>query len=99
MASTFTFNDGFAVTYATLLAFKSAIVFIPASAGTAIPNVFGLPIIKRKSCGPHFLEEKSLVSVSGSAFGGDGHIRFSYAASMDDLEKAMDFVEETLNEI
>ena len=47
----------------------------------------------------YFLEEKSLVAVSGSAFGGEGHIRFSYAASMDDLEKAMDFVEETLNEI
>jgi len=47
----------------------------------------------------YFLEEKSLVSVSGGAFGGEGHIRFSYAASMDDLEKAMDFVEETLNEI
>ena len=33
------------------------------------------------------------------AFGGAGHIRFSYAASDDDLVEAMDLVEETLNEI
>ena len=47
----------------------------------------------------YLLDEKSVVTVSGSAFGGEGHIRFSYAASIDDLCRAMDFVEETLNEI
>ena len=47
----------------------------------------------------YLLEEKAVVTVSGDAFGGEGHIRFSYAASDDDLRRAMDFVEETLNEI
>ena len=47
----------------------------------------------------YFLEEKSVVTVSGDAFGGEGHIRFSYAASDEDLRHAMDFVEEALNEI
>ena len=47
----------------------------------------------------YLLEKKSVVSVSGKAFGGEGHVRFSYAASNEDLKRAMDFVEETLNEI
>ena len=47
----------------------------------------------------YFLEEKSVVTVSGDAFGGEGHVRFSYAASDDDLTRAMDFVEEALTEI
>ena len=47
----------------------------------------------------YFLKEKSVVTVSGDAFGGEGHVRFSYAASDEDLRRAMDFVEETLNEI
>ena len=47
----------------------------------------------------YLLEKKSVVTVSGDAFGGSGHIRFSYAASKDDLRRAMDIVEETLNEI
>ena len=47
----------------------------------------------------YFLEKKNLVTVSGKAFGGEGHVRFSYAASNDDLRRAMDFVEESLNEI
>ena len=47
----------------------------------------------------YLLEKKSVATVSGDAFGGEGHIRFSYAASEDDLRRAMDFVEETLNEV
>jgi aspartate aminotransferase len=47
----------------------------------------------------YLLKEKSVVTVSGDAFGGEGHVRFSYAASDEDLRRAMDFVEETLNEI
>jgi len=47
----------------------------------------------------YLLEKKSVVTVSGDSFGGEGHVRFSYAASDDDLRRAMDFVEETLNEI
>jgi len=47
----------------------------------------------------YLLKEKSVVTVSGDAFGGEGHVRFSYAASNDDLRRAMDFVEDALNEI
>ena len=47
----------------------------------------------------YLLKEKSVVTVSGDAFGGEGHVRFSYAASDEDLRRAMDFVEETLKEI
>ena len=47
----------------------------------------------------YLLKEKSVVTVSGDAFGGEGHVRFSYAASDEDLRRAMGFVEETLDEI
>ena len=47
----------------------------------------------------YLLEEKSVITVSGEAFGAEGHVRFSYAASTDDLRRAMDFVEDALNEI
>tara|TARA_B110000438_G_C15772326_1_gene632478 strand:+ start:111 stop:1286 length:1176 start_codon:yes stop_codon:yes gene_type:complete len=47
----------------------------------------------------YLLEKKSLVSVSGKAFGSNGNIRFSYAASDKDLEQAMNLVEESLNEL
>ena len=47
----------------------------------------------------YLLKEKAVVTVSGDAFGGEGHVRFSYAASNDDLRRAMDFVEDALNEI
>ena len=47
----------------------------------------------------YLLEKKSLVTVSGSAFGGEGHIRLSYAASMEDLIRAMDRLNEAIEEI
>ena len=47
----------------------------------------------------YLLENKSLVSVSGNAFGSDGNLRFSYAASDDDLLRAMNLLDESLNEI
>ncbi|MBC8256453.1 MAG: pyridoxal phosphate-dependent aminotransferase [Candidatus Marinimicrobia bacterium] len=47
----------------------------------------------------YFLEQKSVVTVAGKAFGSDGNIRFSYAASDEDLARAMDLVEETLKEL
>ena len=47
----------------------------------------------------YLLEKKSVVTVSGTAFGGEGHIRFSYAASDDALRRAMDLLDETLNEV
>ncbi len=47
----------------------------------------------------YLLEQKSVVTVAGKAFGSDGNVRFSYAASDEDLARAMDLVEETLKEL
>jgi len=47
----------------------------------------------------YLLEQKSVVTVAGKAFGSDGNIRFSYAASDEDLSRAMDLLEETLTEL
>ena len=47
----------------------------------------------------YLLEQKSVVTVAGKAFGSDGNIRFSYAASDEDLSQAMDLLEETLTEL
>ena len=47
----------------------------------------------------YLLEHKAVVTVAGKAFGSDGNVRFSYAASDEDLARAMDLVEETLKEL
>jgi aspartate aminotransferase len=47
----------------------------------------------------YLLQNKSLVTVSGNAFGSDGNVRFSYAASEKDLSIAMDLLNESLIEI
>ena len=47
----------------------------------------------------YLLEQKAVVTVAGKAFGSDNNIRFSYAASDNDLEQAMDLVEEALKEL
>jgi len=47
----------------------------------------------------YLLEQKSVVTVAGRAFGSDENVRFSYAASDEDLARAMDLVEETLKEL
>jgi len=77
---------------------------IPGGAFYVFPNFSNYMGRDRKiSCSNdlsmYLLEKKSVVTVSGEAFGGDDHIRFSYAASEDDLQRAMNLLEETLNEI
>ena len=47
----------------------------------------------------YLLEQKSVVTVAGKAFGSDGNVRFSYAASDGDLSRSMDLLEETLTEL
>ena len=47
----------------------------------------------------YLLEQKAVVTVAGKAFGSDGNVRFSYAASDEDLARAMDLLEETLKEL
>ena len=59
----------------------------------------GRKITSSNDLSMYLLEEKSVVTVAGDAFGGEGHVRFSYAASDEDLRRAMGFVEESLDEI
>ena len=47
----------------------------------------------------YLLEQKAVVTVAGKAFGSDSNVRFSYAASDEDLSRAMDLLEETLTEL
>ena len=47
----------------------------------------------------YLLEQKAVVTVAGMAFGSDSNVRFSYAASENDLKRAMDLVEESLTEL
>ena len=46
-----------------------------------------------------FLEKTAVVSVAGKSFGNDNNVRFSYAASENDIKKAMDLIEKTLKEL
>ena len=47
----------------------------------------------------YLLEQKAVVTVAGKAFGSDANVRFSYAASDEDLSLAIDLLEETLTEL
>ena len=47
----------------------------------------------------YLLEQKSVVTVAGISFGCDNNLRFSYAASDNDLKRAMDLVKESLVEL
>ena len=46
-----------------------------------------------------FLENNSVITVAGHAFGHDKNIRLSYAASENELSSAMELIEETLKKI
>jgi len=43
------------------------------------------------------LDEALVAVVPGSAFGSDNHVRLSYAASMEEIEKGMDRIEKWVN--
>lgn len=47
--------------------------------------------------GEYLLEQAGVALVPGSAFGLDGHMRLSFATSMDNLEKALDRIEKALS--
>lgn len=65
--------------------------FTPYGAFYAFPSIKGLGVNSEQFC-ERFLMEKSVAIVPGNAFGvsGEGHVRISYAASMDDIKKAME---------
>jgi len=47
----------------------------------------------------YFLNEKAVVTVAGDSFGAPNNIRFSYAASEEELNKALDRVEDALHNL
>lgn len=64
--------------------------FEPTGAFYAFPSIEGLGLSCEKFC-ERFLMEKKVAIVPGSAFGkcGEGHVRISYAASLENIQEAM----------
>lgn len=61
----------------------------------AFVNIKGLPLTSDEFAN-RLLEEKQVVVVPGTAFGegGEGYIRLSYAASLEDIERGMELIAE-----
>ena len=47
----------------------------------------------------YFLNDQAVVTVAGDSFGAPNNIRFSYAASEDELNNALDRVEDALHNL
>ena len=74
--------------------------FEPKGAFYIFPNISKYASSAEAFC-EDFLQKKAVAIVPGSAFGesGEGHVRISYAASMDNLKEAMKRLREYINEI
>ncbi|MFQ5901557.1 MAG: aminotransferase class I/II-fold pyridoxal phosphate-dependent enzyme, partial [Thermodesulfobacteriota bacterium] len=78
---------------------------IPRGAFYAFPNISGLlntsykgkAITSASDLATFLLEEARVAVVPGEAFGCDGHIRISYAVSMEDIDKGMERMEKAVN--
>ena len=75
-------------------------VFEPQGAFYIFPDISKYAESSEKFC-EDFLQKKSVAIVPGSAFGdsGEGHVRISYAASMEKIKEAMKRLREYINEI
>jgi len=64
---------------------------LPGGAFYVFPDVRELGLTS-KECGTRLLEEFGVAALSGTAFGahGEGHLRFSYANSIENLDKALE---------
>ena len=77
---------------------------LPRGAFYVFPNVGGIlsgkykgrPLESSARVADFLLEECKVVVVPGEAFGAPGHLRLSYAASLEDLTKALDRIESGL---
>jgi aspartate aminotransferase len=76
---------------------------MPTGAFYAFPNTSGLygrgEIGSSSALAMYLLEEAGVALVPGDAFGDDGHIRISYATSMEDIKKAMKRIKKALRDI
>ena len=79
----------------------------PMGAFYAFPNISGLygkqwsggQINSSSDVVKFLLEQARVALVPGSAFGADGHVRISYALSMEDLEKGMYRIRDAVNSL
>lgn len=62
-------------------------------------NLNGKQIETASDIAFHLLEKYQVVTVPGGGFGAPDHIRFSYAASNEDINSAMDALEKVIDEI
>ena len=67
---------------------------LPGGAFYAFPNVTGTGLSSRE-LSARWLDDLGVATVAGESFGprGEGHIRFSYASSLDDIHEAMRRIE------
>jgi aspartate aminotransferase len=75
---------------------------VPDGAFYAFPDVstcYGRTIRNSAEMCSYLLEEHRVACVPGSGFGMDDYIRLSYAASMDDLRRGLDRIEEGLKKL
>ena len=74
--------------------------FEPTGAFYAFPSIEGLGLTCEEFC-ERFLMEKKVAIVPGSAFGkgGAGHVRISYAASLENIQEAMRRLKEFVTEL
>lgn len=74
--------------------------FTPAGAFYAFPSIKEFGLTSEEFC-ERFLREKYVAIVPGNAFGecGEGHVRISYAASMEDITEAMVRLKEFVSEL
>ena len=74
--------------------------FAPTGAFYAFPSIEGLGLSSEKFC-ERFLMEKKVAIVPGNAFGkcGEGHVRISYAASMENIQEAMKRLKEFVSDL
>lgn len=74
--------------------------FTPAGAFYAFPSIKEFGLTSEEFC-ERFLREKYVAIVPGNAFGecGEGHVRISYAASMEDITEAMERLKEFVSEL
>ena len=74
-------------------------VFPDMSAYTGRSRPDGRPVDGSLDLAMYLLEEYQVISAPGAAFGTEGCLRFSYATTLDVIEKGMDRVEEGLSSL
>ena len=69
----------------------------PKGAFYVFPNIEGTGM-RSKELADYLLEEGGVAGLSGAAFGkyGEGFLRFSYANSVENIEKAIDMIKAAL---